>query len=596
MRGRRKRGPAGNLERVLRKLALIALACAAGLVSAPAQARAAQCGLPDAKPLWMDYAEGSVTFRSQLFGRPGIIAATSGIAVSSGLRSQGAQTIFFELKLGAWVGTTAAPADPATIPASVNKLLAEATQASGCSTPLMGFNEMNGAGTTTPWSVTNGRYRANVLALVQGLAARGARPFLLVNSPPYVGGAAADWWHQLAQVSDIVPEVYFNAPMIAKLGPVLGSRRMRVAYRRAIAAYTAIGIPVSRLGFVIGFQSGPGTGGREGLKPTSAWLEFVKLQTLAAKQVASELGVATVWSWGWGTYSAAGADPDKPAAACVYLWVRSPSLCDGTSAAGSGFNASLTEGQIDLPTGVQCTLDTARLASASIQAVGAVTGDRDLATSALFERLVESAKAPIDRARILDAEQAVIEVRFGGRRAAYVAALVAAHATLDVARGVIADELRRYDIQQALHAPVPTAAQIASFYASYPDVLTRPVVAFPVPSWLGQSFAGIALEPNAPSQAFEVPLGWATEVADAGGRYAIAPLDGPLPLSAVPLEEAQPAIAAFLTSLARRDGFDAWTTSSQDSALNRILCLGDDLPGVADVRLSDYLPFLELAS
>jgi hypothetical protein len=190
----------------------------------------------------------------------------------------------------------------------------------------------------------------------------------------------------------------------------------------------------------------------------------------------------------------------------------------------------------------------------------------------------------------------VIDVRFGGRRAAYLAALAGAHATLDVARGVIADELRRYDIQQSLVVPEPSAAQIVSFYASFPDVLTRPVVAYPVPSWLGQSFAGIALEPNAPSQAFALPLGSAAEVADAGGRYAIAPFDNPLPLSAVPLEEARPAIAAFLTSLARRDSFDAWTTSRQDSALNRILCLGDDLPAVADVRLSDYLPFLELAS
>ena len=42
---------------------------------------AAQCGLPDAKPLWIEYSEGSVGFRQAIFAKPGIIAATSGSAV-----------------------------------------------------------------------------------------------------------------------------------------------------------------------------------------------------------------------------------------------------------------------------------------------------------------------------------------------------------------------------------------------------------------------------------------------------------------------------------------------------------------------------------
>ena len=89
---------------------------------------------------------------------------------------------------------------------------------------------------------------------------------------------------------------------------------MRQTLRHAIAAYTAIGIPVSKLGFVLGFQSGPGAGGREGLQPSSTWFEFAKLYTLAAKRIAAEFGVATVWTWGWGTFNTAGADADKPAA------------------------------------------------------------------------------------------------------------------------------------------------------------------------------------------------------------------------------------------------------------------------------------------
>jgi hypothetical protein len=334
----------------VKKLAFLVLLVGAFLPAHSAWAGA--CGLPDSKPLWIDYAEGSVGFRDTVFARPGIVAATSGAAVPKALRTGGARTVYWHMKLGALVGTTTAPADPATIDAAAQKLFDTAAASSGCSTPLIALNELNGASTTTPWTTTNARYRQNVLDLLRALQSRGARPFLLVNSFPYTDGEAADWWRQAAHVADLVPEVYFNAPAVMRQGVILGSRRMRSALRASIAAYTAIGIPVSKLGVVLGFQSGPGAGGREGLQPSSTWFRYAKLYTLAAKRVASEFGVATVWSWGWGTFSAAGADPDKEAAACVYLWARDPALCDGPSAAGPDFEASRAEGQIALPQGV----------------------------------------------------------------------------------------------------------------------------------------------------------------------------------------------------------------------------------------------------
>jgi hypothetical protein len=181
------------------------------------------------------------------------------------------------MKLGALVGTTTAPADPATISAAAEKLFDAAATSSGCSTPLIVLDELNGASTTTPWTTTNARYRQNVLDLLRALQSRGARPFLLVNPLPYTGGDAVDWWRQVAQVADIVPEVYFNAPAVIRQGVILGSRRMRVALRAAVAAYTAIGVPVSKLGFVLGFQGHvqrlgrrPGQGGsRVPLDPRS---------------------------------------------------------------------------------------------------------------------------------------------------------------------------------------------------------------------------------------------------------------------------------------------------------------------------------------
>ena len=137
-------------------------------VLVPAQrAAAAQCGLPDSKPLWIDYAEGSVGFRDAVFARPGIVAATSGTAVPQALRNGGARTVYWNMKLGALVGTTTAPADPATIAAAAQKLFDAAAASSGCSTPLIALNELNGASTTTPWTTTNSRYRQNVLDLLR---------------------------------------------------------------------------------------------------------------------------------------------------------------------------------------------------------------------------------------------------------------------------------------------------------------------------------------------------------------------------------------------------------------------------------------------
>ena len=209
---------------------------------------------------------------SAAFGKPGIVAATSGTAVPRAAPAAGAQTVYWHMKLGALVGTTTAPADPATITASVDKLFANAVASSGCETPYIALNELNGASTTTPWTATNSRYRQNILDVLRALQAKGARPFLLVSSFPYTGGDAAGWWREAAQVADIVPEVYFNAPAVMRQGVILGSAGgCGTTLRNAIAAYTAIGIPVSKLGVVLGFQSGPGAGGREGLQPSEQW-------------------------------------------------------------------------------------------------------------------------------------------------------------------------------------------------------------------------------------------------------------------------------------------------------------------------------------
>ena len=159
-----------------------------------------------------------------------------------------------------------------------------------------------------PWTPTNAQYRANVLEVLRGISARGGRPLLLISARPYIDGDALAWWQQAGQVAEIAREVYFPAPPLMRTGAVLASRTMRQKFRQGLAPLLAAGIPPDRLGLVIGFQSGPGKGGREGLQPTAAWLRFTKLVTLAAKQVAGELRIGSVVTWGWGTFDTAGAD------------------------------------------------------------------------------------------------------------------------------------------------------------------------------------------------------------------------------------------------------------------------------------------------
>ena len=133
----------------------------------------------------------------------------------------------------------------------------------------------------------------------------------------------------MALYTNFVREIYFAAPQIYRQGPVLGSRTLRNAFRQGVTDLTSIGIPPSKMGIFLGFHTNPGQGGREHLKPASAWFDTIKWQVLAIEQVSRELPLATVWSWGWGEWAAADRDPDKPAAACVYLWTRNHSLCAG---------------------------------------------------------------------------------------------------------------------------------------------------------------------------------------------------------------------------------------------------------------------------
>jgi hypothetical protein len=432
----------------------VVILVAASALASPGIARAAQCGLPDTSPLWIDFAHGSVQFRNEILKRPGVIAATSGVAVSAALRSGGAQTTYWEMNLPNYVGRPDTPADPATIAPGAARLFDLAVASSACTTPLIALNELWGPTTPAPWAPTVAQYRANVLAFLRELAARGARPFLLIPSNPNMAGEAADWWRQVAQVADIVPQVYVKGPVIYSAGAILGNRDIRLRLRKAVATLTAVGIPASRIGLMLGFQSG-GLYGRVGLQPVEAWLEVVKWNALAARQVAKELSVSTVWSWGWGTFGPASVDPEKPLAACAYLWTRDSTLCDAPTMSGGRLNTSLTDGQIILPAGVDCSFGTSVLRTSSIDQLTKLTGQRSLAVGALFSRVVQRARTRVSAAEVLQAERDLIKRRFKGKRRAYRTALARRNLSLALARQIIADEVRRQKLALTLASENP---------------------------------------------------------------------------------------------------------------------------------------------
>jgi hypothetical protein len=571
---------------------LLAAAVLGVALALPGHARAiGQCGVPSSKPLWIDTA---TPLLEHVFARPDLVLATSSGEFPARMRAAGAMTVHIDLYLNRRVGTPSAPAELNVALERANRLFDYAAAQSGCDKPLIGVNELFGAHLEQPWSATNERYRRNVLAYLRTLSERGARPFLFLSTLPYTDGAAADWWREAAKYADIVPEVYFNGPSISEEGALLGSRRLRIAMRRAVTRLLSIGIPADRIGLVLGFQTGRGAGGREGLEPPQAWFEVVKWQALAARQIARETGLATIWSWGWATYGNTPPDESKEAAACVYLWVRDPALCDGPAAAGPGFDADLRAGQILVPENGTCTFARGRIDTRPLAALQRLTGDREVAFTALLARLAEAPSEGVPTRDVLEAERAVVRVNFAGSLGAYRSALSRAGATVAIARAILGDELRRLRIEGRLRARMPSAREVSVFYESYPDLLARAVRVRPAPWWLGDRTQGLALEPIAPEPLFTMGLGVRTLRA-LDGTYRVEALGEVRPLGTIPFIEARGAIAAALRAFERRGAFERWTLGRQEAVLRTAVCQKDDLPAAGTVRLASYLPYLSLS-
>jgi hypothetical protein len=363
--------------------------------------------------------------------------------------------------------------------------------------------------------------------------------------------------------------------------------------RALVRRFTEIGIPANRVALELQFQSAPGTGGREGLQPRSKWLEIVKLEALAVRQVTSELRTHSIWSWGWATFSAEGIDKDKGEAVCVYLWVRDQQLCSGPGAAGPSMDASLTVGQLDqLRPGVICALPAGEIRTTAVTPLARAIGDRDIAESVVLERLVLQQQVELDARAVLAAELAFVDDHFRGNLSAYLAALKGLQLTRSTARGLLLDELRRDAVRARFRAPPAGGEAIAEFHRTYGGLQARLVETARPVDWLGGRTRGLAIETFAPERIFALPR--AGLVRTIHGLIRVKPLEDSVLLGTIPVADARAAIQSSLNRFARVSAYENWLAKEQAQALSEAVCVGDGLPSPSTLTLDDLLPFVKL--
>jgi hypothetical protein len=166
----------------------------------------------------------------------------------------------------------------------------------------------------------------------------------------------------------------------------------------------------------------------------------VKLNALAAKEVASELSLGSIWSWGWGTFDAASADPDKPTAACTYLWTRDQTLCDAP--ARTPFDTSLIDGQLLLPDGIHCAFPRGMVSEAAIERLAPFAGGDRAALTALVTRRVLRRAVRVRPSEVVRAERWLVAARYRGSLSRYRQALAWRGLRRADARAILTDNLR----------------------------------------------------------------------------------------------------------------------------------------------------------
>ncbi|MDQ3777269.1 MAG: hypothetical protein M3310_00135, partial [Actinomycetota bacterium] len=134
----------------------------------------------------------------------------------------------------------------------------------------------------------------------------------------------------------------------------------------------------------------------------------------------------------------------------------------------------------------------------------------------------------------------------------------------------------------------------AEYHENFAGSPARMVEVKPRAWWLGERRRGLAIAPLAPPQVFAVRAGKKATIRTADGVYEVRATDDTMPLGAFPLGVARTSVAAALREISRRQLFERWFTRPLNDQLKNLRCSNDELPAVAVVDLTTFLPFLTL--
>ena len=427
--------------------------------------------------------------------------------------------------------------------------------------PVIAENELFGAQTPTPWSDTNAQYRANALALPPGprRARRAARAH---DREPAVHRRRRG--RMVARGREgrdpRAPGLLHLAEREGALSARPGGGEPDDAAGACAASSPApqIGIPAGRIALELQFHSAPGLGARAGLQPASAWFEIVKLEALAAKQVAKEFKIEGVWSWGWATFSAAApADPDKPFGRVRLALGRAiPPSATAPKYVGAGVRRSLTEAS-----------SASRRARAACCRTGSDRPRRRQPAHRAHRRLRLRGERPPRAGRasrraagrpkdvLLGRARGDRAPSFGGSRPRYLAALRRAADARRRAR-----DHRRPARARPGPGALPSARGDAGAGARLPRDVRGPARAAREHDASGavarRRRAGLGRLVARPAGVFTLDGQGAIDTAD--GSFEVTPLGPAQPLALVPRAQARAAAKAALDRLARGQCYRSW--------------------------------------
>ena len=368
---------------------------------------------------------------------------------------------------------------------------------------------------------------------------------------------------QAAQVADIVPEVYFSGPRSREAG---GDPRQPAHARRAPAR-----------GREPDGDRHPGREGRPRARlPDGAGPAAARASSRRARGSRSSSGRRSRQAGrgarpgsrpsgrgAGGRSPDRGRRPDKAAAACVYLWARDRASATARPQRGRASTTRCTEGQIAPPRGRRsapstdaCDHDAAR----STQ-LARLTGDREVAFTALLERIVEQRVVNVvdasEIARPRSGRSSLLALR---RQRARVQrrARAGRRDALDVARG--ADRRRAAPRADRSDAARPRARRAGDpgLLPLLPDDCSSARCAS------SRRRRGSAAAPRGSRSprsrrrsVFALPHRRRADAArPRSGSSRVEPLGDALPLGAIPLDVARPAIAGGARSFARGEAFE----------------------------------------